>query len=300
MEPSIDVCIPTMNRVDLLFVLAESIPSSWKVHVSDNGSYLLRSGRIGERAWEVSSSDEVIGLYPNWRKVTTMGDAPWFFLPSDDDLYYSGAEAAVRAALQDQPDVGMVIFGHHVIDEQGNVLQTWIPPLSGVVSSENAFGMFRAGVHARMPSVLFNRQIFAEAGGISDRYVLTAGDSEVIQRLCIRKNVLFVPEVISAYRVWSGSFTHQKIASKLWSDEIEIWMGMLDKELRATGWGRSWFFRRSIQDEIRMQNIHQGVARLGSLRERVAFVRLKPYPLFASFRTQKRLLKLILKGARGR
>lgn len=299
MEHRIDVCVPTMNRVDLLLTLAESIPRAWKVHVSDNGGYLLKSGRGAERAWDISSSDEVIGLYPNWRKATTMGQAPWFFLPSDDDLYYASAEAAVLKALESDPDVGMVIFGHHVIDEQGNVLQTWIPPLSGVVSSEEAFGLFKTGVHARMPSVLFNRRIFAEAGGISDRYVLTAGDSEVIQRLCIRNKVLFVPEVISAYRVWNGSFTHQKIASKLWSDEIEIWMGMLDQELRATSWGRPWFFRRSIQDEIRMLNIQQGVARLASLRERIAFLRLKPYPFLASLRTQKRLLKLILKGARG-
>ena len=198
-------------------------------------------------------------------------------------------------AIKQNPSVGMIVFGHNEIDANGVILRSWVPEYDGVLLPQYAFRLFSSGVNARMPSILFRRDAYKECGGVNSSFKLTAGDSELIQRMAIRFPTRFVPAIISGYRVWEGGLTHKRIATKLWSDEIEIWMGMLDDELRATDWGRSRLFRRCIQDEIRLQNISAGLAKLGTISDRWDFLRLKRYPILARLRTHLRVLKFMLK-----
>lgn len=277
--------------------MLSSLPTSWKVHISDNGGKIRDSGKFDNKRYDMRSSDSIIGLFPNWIRAAEMGTRPWFFLPSDDDIYYPNAEAAVNDALRNLPvETGMVVFGHHVIDEHGIPISSWTPPAVGDAAGKNAFEIFANGVPARMPSVLIRRSAYLESGGISGDFDLTAGDSEVIQRLAIRYPVRFVGTIISGYRVWPGGLTHKKISSKQWQDEIEIWMGKLEENLAKASWKPSKMAIRMLQDEIRLQNLLAGMAHLESIGQKMQLLRLKPYPLLANPRSHLRVLYQLVKA----
>ncbi len=75
-----------------------------------------------------------------------------------------------------------------------------------------------------MPSVFFKKRFLDKIGYFDDKkFSLTAADSELIQRALLLGKVVYVPEIVSSYRVWQGSLTYEKIASSEWLEEIELW-----------------------------------------------------------------------------
>jgi hypothetical protein len=287
----IDVCIPTYNREDLVSQLISSIPEYWSVNISDNGNFFRNSGKCKFPNVILEGSDSILDVFSNWRRAGEMGNAEWFLFPSDDDLYYDNVEREITKALVSSPSVGMVVFGHDEIDADSNIIRTWMPNHTGVLSPQKAFEVFSKGVPARMPSILFNREAYKSCGGVNPVFRLTAGDSELIQRMAIRFPVKFAPSVISGYRVWEGGLTHKKIATAQWQDEIDLWMKLLADNLASAHWNTGRITIRKIQDEIRLQNLLAGMANIKSKFDKLKFLRQKPYPAFATLHSHLRVIR---------
>lgn len=289
MNFSFDVCIPTYNRFKFVKQLAESIPSNITVHVSDNGEYLSRN-LFGENI-DIRCPEGVLDIFDNWTFAANLSESDFFFLPSDDDLYKPNMFGVVSHVLnKDIEQCGMIIFGHDLINEHGNIVGSWLPNRSGIVPAVESFDMFKYGVDARMPSVLFNKSKFIEVGGIDTDFKLTASDSFLIQKMALKYPVCFVREIISGYRVWPGSLTGKRITTDLWHDEIEMWMNKLVFFIKENKIGEVKKIS-NITDEIKAANFLSALRALVTPRDKRRFIFNHRFPVYANRMTQLRIIK---------
>jgi len=293
-----DICIPSYNREELLFVMLDSIPDSVNVHVSDNGG-CYRENEMFKLHGNVTMypSESIIPMFNNWARAASLSKERFFFLPSDDDIYYPQMIEIVNNVLNDisQNDLGdisMIVFGHDLIDGNGDKISSWSPAVEGIFSEVESFEQFRFGVDARMPSILINKLKYDEIGGINLALQHTAADSELVQKLALAGKVVFSKKTVSAYRVWPGSETHKKIASAEWSNDIDLWMRNLSSLLHKNKYSSS-FVNRTV-DEIKLRNIVAGVFYCDCIKHMINFLRINRYPYRATLKTQLRLVYRIM------
>jgi len=292
--------IPTYNRNEYLKKLLESIPSGLgvKFAISDNGNFVL-DDTIKKHAsnLKIAHSEKVIEMYDNWNKAISLVDTTWFLIPSDDDLYYAENFSTIDKALTENPDADIFIFGHHVIDENDHVKSTWSPE-NGVFMAPNGFEIFKYGVNARFPSILFRTEFVNKMGKIDTTYEFTAGDSLLIQKCLINGKSVFINEVIGAYRTWSNNFTNQLIGSKKWLDKIDRWQNELAEELSKIP--ASNFDGKKIKDEVYARNLLEGILTIRKTKQGVFksmnFVLKNRYPWNAKFTTHLHILKSLIIG----
>lgn len=288
------VAVPTYHRPELLRKLLDSIPRDIPVAVSDNGSLLSDNFRSEFAHVAFRGTTEVVPMFSNWNNAARMQSADWICLPSDDDLYLPSAFDIARRAISSHPSADMVVLGHHLIDGDGKEFSSWQPEM-GFYPAPSGFSMFKYGVTARMPSIFFKRRIFERLGGFVDSLLLTAADSDFIQRAALVGNTLFVPEIISGYRVWEGSLTSKKIASTQWLEEIDQWCNNVKQFDAMHGCG---MYTRHLQDEIFLQNLTVGVTMLrktASRSEAFKHILGHRFPLRARPRSYARLALEVLR-----
>jgi len=298
MLEEVTFAIPTYNRNEYLKRLLHSIPASLNANfaISDNGNYVREETiQVHRDKTAIVSSEEVIGMYDNWNKVIGLVKTDWFFIPSDDDLYYPEELHIIGEALSKYPNADVIIFGHNVIDENDNILSKWIPDNEKQYPKPNGFYQFQYGVNARFPSILFRTEHVRKMGGIDTSYSFTAGDSLLIQKCLINGNTVFIDRIIGAYRTWPNNFTNQLIASKEWLEKIDRWQDEIALELSKHNINNDDF--KSVKDEVYAQNLLNGVHVMKRNKQNlfsvVKFVLSNRFPWHATIRTKLHLLKSI-------
>ena len=296
---SIAVCIPTYNRPEELANLLGSIAPGVRVYVSDNGGLLAQDfrDRFPSVTFKTSGAAPV-GMFPNWNLAARMADTDWLIVPSDDDIYYPHSFDEISAAIDRTPSAGIVIFGHHIVGESYEVLETWQPE-PGVMRAPDGFEPFKYGVNARMPSVAIRRSAIEQLRYFDERFVYTASDSDLVQRALLSFDAAFVPTVVSGYRVWQRSATHSTLATPQWMEEIDYWGAKIEGLLKKVPkYSRE---ARKIHAELYATNLLAG---LGLLRRQGAgkacrtHFRRSRYPIGARWKTQLRILYQIVRSAR--
>jgi len=247
------ICIPTYHREDKLRELLSTIPENINVLISDNGS------TVGKDICDLYENITVkkvlpeVTMFQNWNQAGFMADSEWLVIPSDDDMIEKGMKTYGKNA-------DMLVFGHHIVDGEGEIISTWTPTKLETCAAPKGFKYFQYGVEARMPSIIIRTSLFKELGGFCEDFKLTASDSDLIQRLSLVGNVQFIPEVVSGYRVWDGGATSLTIASKNWMDEIDYWCNRIDKFCQQQG--IKDVYSNHIQDEIYARNLSGGLSSL--------------------------------------
>lgn len=293
---TIGVAIPTYNREDLLSKLVQTIPEQVKVSISDNGSFLSSEIFTERPATVVHKTDRVLGIFENWNNAVKYLDTDWICIPSDDDIFYPQAFEEFEQAIIQYPNANIIVFGHHVIDENESIISTWVPTEADFKSGEG-YGIFRYGVMARMPAILFRRSSFLELGGFDEFYQLTAGDSDIIQRVLLSGSSVFIPKVTSAYRVWPGNLTSRRAATKEWMDEIVYWQNKIKKELCLKNYSEKK--SNQITHEVIIRNLISGLEKLAiqnqGLLPALKFISVVKYPLGAHLKSHLRLAINLMK-----
>ncbi len=294
----ISVSIPTYNRQEKLELLINSIPKNYQIFISDNGGLSTIKFKQKYQNVNIQTTNKILGVFSNWNNAIKLPRTEWVVMPSDDDLFLANTFSTFESILDANSDCDMIVFGHNIIDENNTVKSYWLPTdkLVNKLIFPNSFLQLKYGVNARMPSILFKTSLLKQIGYFDEKFELTAGDSDLIQRCSILGKVLFVPQVASCYRVWTGGLTSKTIITKQWIDEVTYWQDKVAIELKSKGVPD--YKIRNYHDEVIARNMMGG---LGTLRKNkqglvplLNYLKQFRYPIFANLRTHFSICKCLL------
>jgi len=296
----IAIAIPTYNRNNLLVRLIRTLPDDVSIFVSDNGSYVTPEIEAQFNNLKVHKHSEVISIFENWNSaLTAVNNCDYLAIPSDDDLYISDQFKTIQAVI-DNNDADVFVFGNNFINETDQVTRSFCPDVLEILDAPNGFKKFLFGVDVRMPSVFFKKSFLDKIGYFDETlFTLTAADSELVQRALLLGKVMFVPEVVASYRVWSGSLTDQRIATKHWMSEVDAWVDKIStlalaelspKEYKSIDWDK-------YKDEVYARNLLAGMGNLYKAKkfdDTIKHFHVLRFPKHALFKTKLRILKKLL------
>lgn len=292
---TIQVAIPTYNRELYLSKLISSVPSYINIYISDNGSFVTQQFKDKFSNCSFISHPEVIGIFNNWNSAAISTTSEWIIIPSDDDIFFDGAFDTITTYINKYPDADIIIFGHKIIDDNDALSQGWMPFKEEVFEPPMGYEKFKYGVEARMPCMVFKNDFIKKLGYFDTYFKLTASDSDLVQRSLLQGKSVFVPKIIGAYRVWKGNLTSQKVATKLWLDEIDYWQQKiatlntqqhLNVNIRTTPF--------NIADEVFARNLLYGVRSIRKSKgfsKAFKFLTSVRFPYKAKIKTQLRIIK---------
>lgn len=287
-KPLLGIGIPAYKRESLLGLLLDSIQAAWPIVVSDNGGNLSAGFKARYPHVRFLVGPEVTVL-ANWNRAASALETEWIVMPGDDDLYYPESFAVIERTLRANPEADIVFFGHHIINELDAVTATWKLD-SEVLAAPAGFDRIRLGTPARPPSIVFRSSLFERLGGFSEAFTVTAGDNHFYQRASLVGNVLFCPEVVSGYRVWSAGSTLSTIATSAWMKEIDLWcLGIQEFAQQRT----AYKYDGVLHDEIYAANLRSGIQALKQRGQYLGAWRhlfANRFPYRASLKSQVKLL----------
>lgn len=294
----IAIAIPTYNRNDLLVRLIKSIPDDISVFVSDNGSYVTPEIETQFNNLEVHKHSKVISIFENWNSaLAAVDNCDYMAIPSDDDLYISDQFETIQAVI-DNNDADVFVFGNHFIDERDKIVGHYCPEKFEVFEAPYGLSKFLYGVDVRMPSVFFKKTFLDRIGYFdAESFTLTAADSELVQRALLLGKAVFVPEIVSSYRVWSGSLTDQRIATEHWMREIDIWTDKITKLAEEVPGAKDAYNWQQYSDEIFARNLLAGLSNLRKNKKHKALwqhLKSNRFPKRALLKTKLRIYRLIV------
>lgn len=259
--PLLGVAIPLYKRPDTLRKLLESIPASVNITVSDNGAALSESFRSEYSHVNFLRQYTILPVLENWNRAAVAINTQWIIMPGDDDLYYPHSFETIERVIRNNPAADIIFFGHRIIDENDQVKETWKPE-AAFLRPPHGFEKIRLGARARPPSIVFRSELYRQLGGFNEKFRVTAGDNDFYQRASLIGNVLFTPDVVSGYRVWSSGSTMHTIATSEWMKEIDLWCDSI-QEFSAVN--TTYRYTNTLRDEIYLANMRAGIK---VLRER--------------------------------
>jgi glycosyltransferase involved in cell wall biosynthesis len=298
--PNLTVVIPTFKRLELLKKLLHTIPKDIKVIVSDNGSHVPQEFMDQFPTFEFFQTGRQLDSSENWNNCINLVQTEWFMLPSDDDLYYPDSFGIIERELLRNVGSDLIIFGHYVINELDEIKSTWLPGEKTTIQPPHSYEIFKYGVEARFPGLIFKKSIAVENGCIDNSYKLTASDSKLIQLCMLNGVVSFIPEVVGGYRVWAKNSTTLTLGTLAWLNEIDRWQDeiLLEVKKKFSANGKQPNYN-NIKDEVYARNLIGGILnnrKSHGLRKSVEFFWASRYPINANFRTQLRMIKALFIG----
>jgi glycosyltransferase involved in cell wall biosynthesis len=295
----IGVAIPTYNRENYLRVLLNTIPDDVDVLISDNGNNCSVQFKEEYKNRRFIGTDYVIAPLENWNNAASNLDTEWICVACDDDIFFKNAFDEFRHYEAKYSDAEMIIFGHKNIDEEGNEINFWKVNSLQILEAPKGYDIFKYGVDARIIGVFFKKDLYNRIGKFDEIFKVTASDSDFIQRALLNCKSVFVPETIAGYRVWKNSSTEQTIATKDWMKEVFYWQSKVATELRKNNYNNQDI--RKNTNEVIARNLFGGLSSLKKQNKSVfyslRFLLQFRYPVFATVKTQLRIIACILKTA---
>lgn len=297
----LSVCVPTYRREDMLERLLATIPTNnVEVVISDNGGFLSDGFKLKHSEIRCVTTQNILPMFANWNNAIKASRMPYVVIPSDDDLFINEAFDTIHSYIEKYPDVDLFIFGHHVIDADDKILGAWCPKTQGMFIPPFGFKNFFYGVDARMPSIIFRKDLLNRLDNFDETFTLTAADSDLIQRALLFGKAMFIPSFISCYRVWPGGTTAKKQASGEWLDQIKYWTNkvslLAEEQFQKQGYS---FHTQRFCEEIFARNLISAMKNIlsqGKSVEARAFIKTYGIPSHATFRTKFKLCKLAIRA----
>lgn len=213
MKPFLSVCIPAYNRASLLAPLLDSILNQnyddFDIVICEDGSperaaiagvvHGFRSRYPGRIQYEENTFN--LGYDGNIRHLVECAKGQYCVFMGNDDLMCVGALEAIAAAIQRQPDCGVVVRSYATFDknpEQFNQVYRYFPDEQVLPAGAQAiFTAYRRSVV--IPGMVINRN--AALAVATDRF-----DGTLLYQLYLvgmilaSHSVIFVPQIIALRR----------------------------------------------------------------------------------------------------
>jgi len=289
--------IPTFNRNDYLIKILDTLPSNANVVVSDNGRAVTQKIINTYKSFSFIVPDKKLKMYENWNFCISHVKTKWFVIPSDDDLYYKEELHHLWSAISEFQHCGIIIFGHNVIDENDKVLSYWKPEKFIKFNKPFGYDLFKYGIDARLPSIIFNTEVAKNNSLFKENYDYTAADSLLIQKCLLTSNAVLLPHIIAAYRVWPANFTSKLISTSGWLTRVDQWQDeVLPIAALKYRQAKVKFNVSKVKDEVYARNLIAGLQNLAStgLKVRYGFFKSVRYPFKSSLKTQVNIIKCLI------
>ncbi|WP_419801113.1 glycosyltransferase [Mucilaginibacter sp.] len=297
LDDVLTVVIPTFNRLDMLKKILDTIPRTIRVIISDNGSSVPDEFVSFYHDFTFVKTSRLLEPLENWNNCINLVKTEWFTIPSDDDLYYCNSFELIAKYLKSDHLSDTLIFGHNVINETDKVIDSWKPNTYKKMSPPFSYSIFKYGVDARFPGLIFKKNIVMMNGGFDTSYKITAGDSKLIQQCLLKGTVTFIPEVLAAYRVWHNNSTTLTLGTTEWLNEIDRWQDeILVEAVFFFGIKGIKIDQKNIKDEVYAKNLIGGILsnkRNSGFIRAVKFINSVRFPWRAKLSTKLRILKAL-------
>ena len=213
MEIFCSTIIPTINRSTLpkavYSVLDQSFNSAGYevIVVNDSGNPL------SEAEWQFSDHVRIINTNHRERSTARNTGAAvaygkYLHFLDDDDILLPGALNAFWA-LQQECEAVWLIGGWRTVDNHGNLVEEFNPPLQG-----NIFALLVAGEGLPFQASLLRTEIFYKAGAF-DPTIIGVEDRDLGRRIALIGEVAYTSTVTSEIRIGlQGSTTNWEILAE--------------------------------------------------------------------------------------
>ncbi|MDT8391495.1 MAG: glycosyltransferase family 2 protein [Lentisphaeria bacterium] len=223
-NPTVSVCIPVYNGADYLNVAIDSVLrqtyDDFELIIMDNcstdESFEIARGFESQRV-RVSRNRENLGMAGNWTRCLAAARGKYVkILPADDFLYpdcLARQVAVFAAAGSEDPGrpLGIVACARDVVNDTGSRKFSMRFSQSG---RRHGLAMIRnnvrRGINTLGPpgNVLFRTDLARAAGAFQDEYLFVV-DLAFYFKVLLKSDVVMQPEVLTAFRVGTGSCTRQ-------------------------------------------------------------------------------------------
>jgi glycosyltransferase involved in cell wall biosynthesis len=221
--PWLSVLMPTYNGERYLretfASLAAQDERGFECVVIDGGSTDGTRDIIEEYSRQLDIRLFVRPDFPDWVSKTNFAfgeaRAAHVCMLHHDDLWLPGRARAVKQALARHPEVVMVLHASHFIDAEGTTLGTWRCPLEPepkVYSPSELLEQMLVQSFISCPAPTFRRDAALTVGGIDEKLWYT-GDWDFYLKLAEQGRAVYLPEVLSAFRIHGSSLTVTRSAN---------------------------------------------------------------------------------------
>ncbi len=216
--PVVTVCIPVYNTEAFIGKAVDSVISQtfqdfeiliYDNHSTDKTMNVVRKYR--DKRIKVVQHSRNLGAEANWNAVVKAARGRFIkILCADDFLYPSALET--QLAVLNAPDAQNVVLtcaARHIVDDTDRILMKRGPGRMERIAGENAVRRtIRRGtnIFGETSSALFRKDAREKAGLFTAAipYVI---DLDMWTRMLRHGDVVFTPEVLSAYRVGAASWS---------------------------------------------------------------------------------------------
>jgi glycosyltransferase involved in cell wall biosynthesis len=249
LNPSISICVPVYNGTEFLTECLESVRAQtygdYEVLLvddrsSDGSLALLEQYADGEQRAKIRCNEKNLGLVRNWNQCILRARGEWIkFLFQDDCMYPQCLERMMKAASEskakmvtsnrqfhfEMPDDPANDYYKstvkHLCDEYDSV--THIPPdqfssfilhyLTERGSSINFIG--------EPSNILFHKDVVGNVG-LFNPLLIQSCDYEYWSRVGSKYGVTVVPEILSEFRIHSGSTTSRNQQNQALKKRLDL------------------------------------------------------------------------------
>jgi glycosyltransferase involved in cell wall biosynthesis len=218
--PLVSVCIPVFNGERFIVVTIESVLRQTFTdfeliivddHSSDRSVEIISA--YNDDRLRVVINDRNLGAEGNWNRCLTEAKGRYFkLLPQDDVLAPTCLAKQVSVLDQDKEKrVALVFCARSIIDAAGSVLMSRGYPGGsiGVINGRLLIRRclcFGANLIGEPGSVLFRRDLAMDVG-LFDAGAPYVIDLDYWSRLLLRGDGYYLPEKLSSFRVYTGSWS---------------------------------------------------------------------------------------------
>jgi hypothetical protein len=172
-----------------------------------------------------------LSMTEHFNACLTLPSSRWLWMVHDDDELCPDSVGKVESFLAGCEDVGIVVGGVQYIDQQGKILQQWIPKTKRIFRGEE--GLVRLGLDfpGLSPITIFSVSASRQIGGFVN-VKGAAADYTFALRLAYCCGVAFLPELVGRYRLGRHRSTDFSTPEKAgaW---IDFTAGMAEEVIRT-------------------------------------------------------------------
>ena len=159
----------------------------------------------GDRV-QIAENSQNLGLTATWNRCIDLAQGKWIHILHQDDCVYDGFYKSFGDTLEAHPDAGAAFCRSRCIDEHGHVIyeESKLLDSTGVLDSSLELIAMRNPIQC--PAIVVKKSSYEKVGKYSDRYTFVL-DWEMWLRLAASFEIVYVPDILAAFRIQSGSET---------------------------------------------------------------------------------------------